>query len=92
MALTCIKNKFCEKSFKRPQDLKKHERIHSEENIVPVKMRSSHTTNDMNHPLTPPGQSDMSLSPNPTSISHISSSLKVPISPPHSTATYSDGK
>jgi hypothetical protein len=41
--------------------------------------------------LTPPRQSEMSLSPNPTMMSH-PSSLKVPISPPHSTATYSDGK
>ncbi|KAF1805197.1 hypothetical protein FB192DRAFT_1274748 [Mucor lusitanicus] len=58
---------FCDKSFKRPQDLKKHERIHNEENAAPP---------------------DMSLSPNPTVISH--SSLKVPISPPHSSSNYSD--
>lgn len=68
--------------------MKKHERIHSEENDIPVKIRSNRPTNEM-QPLTPPRQSDMSLSPNPTMIN---SSLRVPISPPHSTATYSDGK
>ncbi|KAI9351884.1 hypothetical protein BD770DRAFT_368567 [Pilaira anomala] len=91
---------FCDKSFKRPQDLKKHEKIHTEENSIPVNIRSSRSTNDV-HPLTPPRQSDMSLSPNPTVISSnhtpppppsssSSSFLRVPISPPHSTATYSD--
>lgn len=81
---------FCEKSFKRPQDLKKHERIHNEENPVPSKVRSS-ISRTVNHPLTPPRQSEMSLSPNPSTIHHNNNSpLKVPISPPHSTATYSD--
>ncbi|CAO0798610.1 unnamed protein product [Mucor circinelloides] len=78
---------FCEKSFKRPQDLKKHERIHNEENAAPVKIRPNRSSANMT-PLTPPRQPDMSLSPNPTVISH--TSLKVPISPPHSSSNYSD--
>lgn len=57
---------------------------------MPVKKRSSLPTNEQ--PLTPPRQCDMSLSPNPTTLSHSSSSLKVPVSPPHSTTAYSDGK
>ncbi|CEP16258.1 hypothetical protein [Parasitella parasitica] len=78
---------YCEKSFKRPQDLKKHERIHNEENLAPLKSRANRSSGHM-APLTPPRQPDMSLSPNPTVISH--TSLKVPISPPHSSSTYSE--
>ncbi|KAI7903993.1 uncharacterized protein BX663DRAFT_506014 [Cokeromyces recurvatus] len=40
---------FCSKSFKRPQDLKKHEKIHSEQHIS--SLRSHQRTQ---HPLTPP--------------------------------------
>ncbi|KAI8384035.1 hypothetical protein BD560DRAFT_322561 [Blakeslea trispora] len=55
----------CDKAFKRPQDLKKHERIHNDELNEPVRIRSS----------TQRKSDDL---------------LKVPISPPHSTAAYSD--
>ncbi|KAI8646264.1 hypothetical protein BD408DRAFT_410465 [Parasitella parasitica] len=78
---------FCEKSFKRPQDLKKHERIHNDENVASAKPRANRSSGYM-APLTPPRQADMSLSPNPTVISH--ASLQVPISPPHSSSTYSE--
>lgn len=72
--------------------MKKHERIHNDEEvIVPVKSNRSRNRSSFTNPLTPPRQSEMSLSPNPTMMSH-PSSLRVPISPPHSTATYSDGK
>ena len=42
--------------------------------------------NESKQPLTPPSQSEMSLSPNPSTMHY--SPLKVPISPPHS--NYSD--
>ncbi|KAI8334012.1 hypothetical protein BC941DRAFT_357154 [Chlamydoabsidia padenii] len=75
----------CDKSFKRPQDLKKHERIHNEEDN-----NSAHST-ILNHPLTPPrllrtedASTTVSSPMNPTTPNQI------PISPPQS--THSDGK
>ncbi|KAI8143897.1 hypothetical protein BJV82DRAFT_578497 [Fennellomyces sp. T-0311] len=68
---------FCSKSFKRPQDLKKHEKIHSEEHV------SSLRSNRL-QPLTPP---DVSLSPASSSarLHHPSPPSRPPISPPQST-------
>ncbi|KAL0082543.1 hypothetical protein J3Q64DRAFT_1700471 [Phycomyces blakesleeanus] len=68
---------YCSKSFKRPQDLKKHEKIHNEEHISVIHTypQSSHL-----HPMTPPRQIDMpAYEPQ-----------RVPISPPQS--TYSESK
>ncbi|CAO3667433.1 unnamed protein product [Rhizopus stolonifer] len=62
---------FCDKSFKRPQDLKKHEKIH-DDNSETSKSYSSN----------PPQLS--SASPDSTGY------LKLPISPPHSTACSDD--
>ncbi|KAI8995018.1 hypothetical protein BDB01DRAFT_221985 [Pilobolus umbonatus] len=69
--------KHCEKTFKRPQDLKKHERIHGD-----------NFSKRISQPLTPPPrQSDTTISPQSTLL--IPDMLKAPISPPHST-TYSE--
>ncbi|KAI9480905.1 MAG: hypothetical protein EXX96DRAFT_564660 [Benjaminiella poitrasii] len=72
--------KHCDKSFKRPQDLKKHERIHSEE-AGDTALSTDRRSLNSSCPLTPPRQSEMSLSPNLTVLSH------TPVSPPHSTTT-----
>ncbi|KAI9020682.1 hypothetical protein CLU79DRAFT_754972 [Phycomyces nitens] len=68
---------YCSKSFKRPQDLKKHEKIHNEEHNIGIHAypQSSHL-----HPMTPPRQMDLSAY----------ESQRVPISPPQS--TYSESK
>lgn len=42
--------KYCNKSFKRPQDLKKHEKTHLEEQ----QQLQGTTTRATQHPLTPP--------------------------------------
>ncbi|KAL9555972.1 hypothetical protein MBANPS3_002121 [Mucor bainieri] len=71
---------FCSKSFKRPQDLKKHEKIHSEQHISTLRC---HHRNQQQQPLTPPSSthhSSRDVSP-VLPDSH-------PISPP--TSTYSD--
>ncbi|GAB5589479.1 hypothetical protein Unana1_04379 [Umbelopsis nana] len=81
---------YCSKTFKRPQDLKKHEKTHTEEEIE----EALSLQNNLNHaphglqPLTPPRhpQSDKSLTPNTI---HQPSPLGYPISPPQST-TYSE--
>ncbi|KAI8081973.1 uncharacterized protein B0P05DRAFT_538853 [Gilbertella persicaria] len=71
---------FCSKSFKRPQDLKKHEKIHSEQHIS--SLRCHHRAQHHNHhPLTPPN-SHPSRDVSPVL------SDQHPISPPSS--TYSD--
>ncbi|KAG2224635.1 hypothetical protein INT45_007880 [Circinella minor] len=64
---------FCEKSFKRPQDLKKHEKIHNEERV------NTQLSSKIMQPLTPPRQTDL-LSP-VKDRNHISG---VPVSPPQS--------
>ncbi|KAG1169037.1 hypothetical protein G6F70_006910 [Rhizopus microsporus] len=80
LCLTCHWDKcdFCPKSFKRPQDLKKHEKIHSEQHIS--QLRSHHRGS---HPLTPPNHTSRDVSP---VLSEGNSSH--PISPPQS--IYSD--
>ncbi|KAG1444860.1 hypothetical protein G6F56_010128 [Rhizopus delemar] len=66
------KCQYCCKLFKRPQDLKKHEKIHNEQNTS--QLRSQHQL-----PLTPTNQTDKSVSPilSRENASH-------PVSPPHS--------
>ncbi|CAO3610089.1 unnamed protein product [Mucor hiemalis] len=73
---------FCSKSFKRPQDLKKHEKIHSEQHISTLRChhRASH---QLQNPLTPPS----SASHSSRDVSPVLSDHH-PISPP--TSTYSD--
>ncbi|KAI9483145.1 MAG: hypothetical protein EXX96DRAFT_606204 [Benjaminiella poitrasii] len=73
---------FCSKSFKRPQDLKKHEKIHSEQHISSLRsyQRAHH---NQQHPLTPPN----SIQHSSRDVSPILSDHH-PISPP--TSTYSD--
>ncbi|KAI9281803.1 hypothetical protein BY458DRAFT_486677 [Sporodiniella umbellata] len=61
---------FCEKSFKRPQDLKKHEKIH-DENGEGLKVPN----NNLSQTSCTPDSSNY---------------LKLPISPPHSTACSDD--
>lgn len=80
--------KFCSKSFKRPQDLKKHEKIHSEQHISTLRChqrpsRQQAQPHCLHHPLTPPN----STSHSSRDVSPILSSHN-PISPP--TSTYSD--
>ncbi|ORZ16320.1 hypothetical protein BCR42DRAFT_451282 [Absidia repens] len=72
----------CEKSFKRPQDLKKHEKIHTEEDATTVSSPSA----SVNHPLTPPRlvRTDKSSSTSSTPL-HQTTPHQVPISPPQST-------
>ncbi|KAI8643646.1 hypothetical protein BD408DRAFT_342001 [Parasitella parasitica] len=69
---------FCSKSFKRPQDLKKHEKIHSEQHISSLRC---HHRNQQ--PLTPPSSTHHSS----RDVSPVLSNDH-PISPP--TSTYSD--
>ncbi|OBZ86332.1 hypothetical protein A0J61_05607 [Choanephora cucurbitarum] len=45
---------FCSKSFKRPQDLKKHEKIHSEQHISSLRSHHRGQSQRQYHPLTPP--------------------------------------
>ncbi|KAI9493491.1 hypothetical protein BDB00DRAFT_872374 [Zychaea mexicana] len=79
---------FCNKSFKRPQDLKKHEKIHSEEHVS--SLRSNQARQEQQHPMTPP---DIALSPASSSSSSTEPHLQhpsppsrnTPISPPQST-------
>ncbi|CEP13848.1 hypothetical protein [Parasitella parasitica] len=66
---------FCSKSFKRPQDLKKHEKIHSEQHIS--SLRCNHRNQQ---PLTPPNSTHHSS----RDVSPILSNNH-PISPPAST-------
>ncbi|KAM3584715.1 hypothetical protein VKS41_003523 [Umbelopsis sp. WA50703] len=77
---------YCTKTFKRPQDLKKHEKTHTEEEIeAAIRRKSSlHTSPASLHPMTPPRQpnSEKSLTPN---IGNQHSPLGYPISPPQST-------
>lgn len=70
---------FCSKSFKRPQDLKKHEKIHSEQHISTLRC---HHRNQQ-QPLTPPSSTHHSS----RDVSPVLSDNH-PISPP--TSTYSD--
>ncbi|CAO3587278.1 unnamed protein product [Absidia cylindrospora] len=72
----------CEKSFKRPQDLKKHEKIHTEEDATTVSSPSA----SVNHPLTPPRlvRNDKGSSTSSTPL-HQNTPHQVPISPPQST-------
>ncbi|KAK4509654.1 uncharacterized protein ATC70_006956 [Mucor velutinosus] len=71
---------FCSKSFKRPQDLKKHEKIHSEQHISTLRC---HHRNQQHQPLTPPNSTHHSS----RDVSPVLSDNH-PISPP--TSTYSD--
>ncbi|KAH8555781.1 hypothetical protein BGW37DRAFT_478512 [Umbelopsis sp. PMI_123] len=77
---------YCSKTFKRPQDLKKHEKTHTEEEIQQA-LASQHYLQPSPtglQPLTPPRhpQSDKSSTPN---IINQHSPLGYPISPPQST-------
>ncbi|KAI9304886.1 hypothetical protein BJ944DRAFT_249503 [Cunninghamella echinulata] len=76
---------FCKKAFKRPQDLKKHEKIHSGDHISTLKNASKR--NQQQHPLTPPKipQYDINhLSPMNSSNNN-NMMINHPVSPPHST-------
>ncbi|EIE76758.1 hypothetical protein RO3G_01462 [Rhizopus delemar RA 99-880] len=72
------KCQFCNKSFKRPQDLKKHEKIHSDQHIAQLRSHRHH------HSLTPVSQSSRDNSP----VLSEGNSSSHPISPPQS--IYSD--
>ncbi|KAI9260745.1 hypothetical protein BDA99DRAFT_605740 [Phascolomyces articulosus] len=73
---------FCDKSFKRPQDLKKHEKIHNEERSTTSSTTSnSRPSSKIMQPLTPPRQPDMGLLSPVKDRNHISG---VPVSPPQS--------
>ncbi|ORX53546.1 hypothetical protein DM01DRAFT_1046283 [Hesseltinella vesiculosa] len=73
--------RYCEKSFKRPQDMKKHEKTHTEEE------------RQVEHPLTPPQKSMLDDTQSTySSTSNLTDRLTphhAPISPPQS--TYSEG-
>ncbi|ORX59535.1 hypothetical protein DM01DRAFT_1333001 [Hesseltinella vesiculosa] len=75
---------YCKKAFKRPQDLKKHEKIHTEEHVASLR---SHTRYQHHHsttqfipqqPVTPPRIVDGYISP------MTKSSPRHPVSPPQS--------
>ncbi|KAI8388048.1 uncharacterized protein BYT42DRAFT_558755 [Radiomyces spectabilis] len=76
---------FCSKSFKRPQDLKKHEKIHisGEDNLTISRSQSRQP--HVHHPLTPPRQANSDISLSPYSSTGYSSPQRIPISPPQST-------
>jgi hypothetical protein len=76
----------CDKAFKRPQDLKKHEKIHAEERQDPHLRQLPHQHSYTQDPLTPPRQAQFDVL-SPMASSHLSPH-RVPISPPQS--TYSD--
>ncbi|KAI7882347.1 hypothetical protein K492DRAFT_206221 [Lichtheimia hyalospora FSU 10163] len=85
---------FCPKSFKRPQDLKKHEKIHSEEHMA--SLRTHQTRGNITQPLTPPRQPGMDLALSPASSSsepqlHHSPASRTPASPPQSTYSEDSG-
>ncbi|OZJ01998.1 hypothetical protein BZG36_04724, partial [Bifiguratus adelaidae] len=65
----------CNKSFKRPQDLKKHEKTHSEDH------QRTHRTSSQGQPLTPPQPHSAST---PPLSSGVPSPSQVPLSPPQS--------
>lgn len=74
---------YCKKAFKRPQDLKKHEKIHTEEHLNGLRNYPRQHQQQQQHPMTPPRQPqyDMGhLSP----FNNTASPLH-PVSPPHST-------
>ncbi|KAJ2960484.1 hypothetical protein NQZ79_g4091 [Umbelopsis isabellina] len=77
---------YCTKTFKRPQDLKKHEKTHTEEEIEAAIGRNSslHTPTASFHPMTPPRQPNSEKSSTPN-IGNQHSPLGYPISPPQST-------
>lgn len=79
ISLYSFKAQFCNKSFKRPQDLKKHEKIHSDQHIAQLRSHRHH------HSLTPVSQSSRDNSP----VLSEGNSSSHPISPPQS--IYSDG-
>ncbi|ORY93079.1 hypothetical protein BCR43DRAFT_477997 [Syncephalastrum racemosum] len=79
---------FCNKTFKRPQDLKKHEKIHSEEHIT--SLRGHHRTSQQNYsqPLTPPRLNPADSPASSTDLFHRHASPtppRAPVSPPQST-------
>ncbi|KAI1321621.1 hypothetical protein EDD11_003101 [Mortierella claussenii] len=84
----------CRKGFKRPQDLKKHEKTH-QENSTGTPSTTTGTTNadaaasarlqpggqDQYHPLTPPSYIDRSPSIAASTISSVQSPYNMPMSP-----------
>ncbi|KAG2186851.1 hypothetical protein INT44_003078 [Umbelopsis vinacea] len=74
----------CQKSFKRPQDLKKHEKTHTQEHQATLRSRqtTARATRANHHPLTPPQNPYSSRSPSVASDGSYSTSG--PLSPPHS--------
>lgn len=83
---------FCKKAFKRPQDLKKHEKIHTGDHISTLK-NASKRNHPQQTPLTPPRipQYDIHhLSPVNSNNNMMMTTPQHPVSPPHS--TYSEGK
>lgn len=74
----------CAKSFKRPQDLKKHEKTHTQEHQATLRSRQTTTRAPRanHHPLTPPQNPYSSRSASVASDGSYSTSG--PLSPPHS--------
>ncbi|KAI7850792.1 hypothetical protein BDC45DRAFT_467956 [Circinella umbellata] len=80
---------FCNKSFKRPQDLKKHEKIHSEEHVSSLRSSQIRQQQQQQQQQQSTSPRDISLSPVSSTEPHLhpsSSSIRnTPISPPQST-------
>ncbi|CAO3625874.1 unnamed protein product [Cunninghamella echinulata] len=75
---------FCKKAFKRPQDLKKHEKIHSGDHISTLKNASKR--NQLQHPLTPPKIPQYDIHHlSPMNNNNNNMMINHPVSPPHST-------
>ncbi|KAF9108667.1 hypothetical protein BGX27_008267 [Mortierella sp. AM989] len=90
---------FCKKGFKRPQDLKKHEKTHHDDDTTVI---SNTTTSSSGHlhpgnrglalPLTPPTALDRSPSvTSPTSMSSTLSPYSLPLSPADTLESWNPG-
>ncbi|CAJ0763264.1 13197_t:CDS:2 [Entrophospora sp. SA101] len=72
----------CKKAFKRPQDLKKHEKIHTDQHQQQITMNKNLRLNKVLHPPTPPLY--CSISDSSPTISSVSSPGNPPLSPANS--------
>ncbi|KAI9320855.1 hypothetical protein BX666DRAFT_1912016 [Dichotomocladium elegans] len=88
---------FCSKSFKRPQDLKKHEKIHSEEHFTSIRTQQSFSQTSSSQSAASSRQSTAEVAMSPVSSSsaepqyYLSPATRTPVSPPQSTYSEDSG-